>query len=127
MQLALMPSADGFAQWRNPSGGRVLRFVFFNRADRRFFDVVRRRKVWLARTEIGHVNAFGFHFFRFGEYSRRRRDLDTVDAVSQLQLKLLRQMAVLRSPVYKQDRIAQTPNGPARRGPYSPRVETAAK
>src|SRR5215467_1781285 len=114
MQLTLVPRANRLAQWRNPSRGRVLRLVLVNCADRRLLDVLRRRKVRLAGAEIGHVDAFRFHLFRFGEYGRGRRDLDTVNAVSQLHFQLLRRWASLQPTVYKQDAAPQTPNWPAK-------------
>src|SRR5215510_4349584 len=110
MQLALVPRANRFTQWRDTAGGRVLRFIFFNCADRRLFDVARRGKVRLAWAKVGNVDAFRFHFFRFSKHSGGWRDLDSVDAISQLHFQLLHRWASLLSTVYKQEGTAQTPN-----------------
>ena len=72
MQFALVPRADRFTQRRNAPRGRVLRFVFFNRANASFLDAVRRGKVRLARPEVRHVDAFGLQFLRFGKHGSRR-------------------------------------------------------
>src|SRR5262249_11119810 len=56
-----------------------------------FLDMVRRWEVRLAGPKVGNVDAFSLHLFRFGEDGGGRRDLNSVDTVSQLHLKLLRQ------------------------------------
>src|SRR6266568_3400490 len=93
MQFALVPCANGFAQWGNATRGCVLGFVLLNGTDSRLLDVVRGWKVRLARTEVGHVDALGLQLFRFGKDGGGRRDLDSVDAVGELHLKLLRRGA----------------------------------
>src|SRR5579859_72266 len=91
MQFALVPCTDRFAQRPNASRRGVLRLVFVNRSNGCLLNMVWRREVWLAGAKVGHVDAFGFHLFGFGKDGSGWRDLDSVDAVGQLHLKLLRQ------------------------------------
>ena len=80
-EFALVPGADGFAERHDACGGGVLSFVFVDGFDGGFFDVVGRRKIRLAGTEVGDIHATRFQFVGFRNDRGGGRDLNAVDAV----------------------------------------------
>src|SRR5258706_9068939 len=83
-QFPLVPGADGFAQRHNATSGRVLRVVLLDGANGGLLDVIGRRKIRLAGAEVRDIYTFRFQLFGFGNYRRSGRDLDAIDAFSQL-------------------------------------------
>ena len=83
-ELALVPCADGFAQWHNTGRRGVFRFVVVDGLDRGLLNVVRRRKIRLAWTKVSNVHALSLQLIRCGDDGGRRRDLDSVDTVREL-------------------------------------------
>ncbi len=69
------------AHRRHPGHRGVAREVLLDGLDRRVLDVLRRREMRLARTEVRKVNALRLHLQRFSGNRHRGRNFDAVDAV----------------------------------------------
>ncbi len=76
-----MPRTDGLAQRHDAARWRVLRFIFLDRLDPRFLDVIGRGEIRLTGAEVRNIDSARFELFCFDDHRRRRRDLYAVDAI----------------------------------------------
>ena len=80
LEISCVASHDSIAQLGGAAYSRVLREIILDCADRDIFDVLRRRKMWLARAQIHYIDALLPQFVGFGDYRHGGRGLDSVDA-----------------------------------------------
>ena len=65
-EVSRVAAHDGVTQFRRSAYRGVLREIILDRADRGIFDVLRRGKVWFARSEIHDVNPLLAQFVGLG-------------------------------------------------------------
>src|SRR5580692_1174259 len=85
IEVHVVPVHDGVAQLGSAGHGRVLRKIALNRCDGRVFNVLRRREMRLARTEIDHVNSLLPQFIGLRHHRHRGGGLDAIDSVGKSQ------------------------------------------
>ena len=73
---------DCLSQFRRASHRRVLAEVRLDSGDGGILDVLRRRKMGLARAEVHHVNALLAELVSFGDDCHGSRGFDAVDSLS---------------------------------------------